>query len=84
MKIQTILHEDVTGHSFDEPKAMLEVIGERLLDDLNEHYTKRKGYLVERVISAGTDPPFSARWDIFLSRGRLWKFKLVLEIFRRL
>ncbi len=82
MKMKPVFQSDVSEYSFDKPRAMLEVIGENLLSALNEHYPEKKGYLIEHDIGAGTDPPFSIRWDISLSKGKLWRFKLVLEVFR--
>jgi hypothetical protein len=61
---------------------MLEVIGKRLLDDLNKRYPEGEGYLIRRIISSGSDPPITTRWDIYLSRGKFWKFKLALEVLR--
>jgi len=82
MNMKTILHEDVTSWSINEPRAMLEVTGERLLDDLKARYPEKKNYLIECLKEGGTDPPVSALWNISLSRGKLWRFKLVLEVFR--
>jgi len=82
MKMKTICHTDITGYSIDEPKAMLEVIGKRLLSDLNKRYPEGKGYMIKRIISSGSEPPITTRWDIYLSRGKFWKFKLALEVLR--
>jgi hypothetical protein len=82
MKMKTILHEDVSGFSIHEPKAMFEVVGQLLVDGLKERYPATEGYLVERNISSGSEPSITTRWDISLSRGKLWKFKLVLEVLR--
>ncbi len=82
MKMQSICHTDITGYSIGEPKAMLEVIGKRLLGNLNKRYSEGEGYKVRHNISSGSEPPLTTRWDIYLSRGNFWKFKLVLEVLR--
>ncbi len=64
-----------------EPKAMLEVIGGWLLGDFRERYPETKGYAVNYVIHSGADP-FATRWDIYLTRGQFWRFKLSLEVSR--
>jgi hypothetical protein len=81
MKMQTIFHLDMSKYSMDEPKAMLEVIGGWLLGNLRERYTIREGYAINRIINFRADP-FAARWDIYLTRGKFWRFKLSLEVFR--
>jgi len=80
--MKTILHEDVSGYSANEPKAMLEVVGQWMMGDLKERYPESEGYQTDKVVSSGSEPPATARWNISLSRGKLWKFKLVLEILR--
>jgi len=80
--MQIILHEDVTDYSIHEPKAMLEVVGQWLMGDLKERYPESEGYQTDKVVSSGSEPPVTARWDISLSRGKQWRFKLVLEILR--
>jgi len=80
--MKTILHEDVSNYSINEPKAMLEVTGQWLLDDLKARYPESEGYQTDKVVSSGSEPPITARWDISLSRGKQWRFKLVLEILR--
>jgi hypothetical protein len=82
MKKKIILHENVSSYSANEPKAMLEVVGQWMMGDLKEHYPESEGYQVDKVVSSGSEPPITARWDISLSRGQLWRFKLVLEILR--
>ncbi len=81
MKMKPVFHLDMSGYSKDEPKAMLEMIGGWLLANLKEQYPETKGYTIHRVIRARASP-FTAHWDIYLSRGHFWKFKLSLEISR--
>jgi len=81
MKMKPIFHLDMSGYPKDEPKAVLEMIGEWLLANLKEQYPENRGYIIHRVIRARASP-FTTHWDIYLSRGHFWKFKLSLEISR--
>ncbi len=81
MKMKSVFHLDMSKYPKDEPKAMLEMIGEWLLANLKEQYPENKGYAIHRAIRARPSP-FTTHWDIYLSRGHFWKFKLSLEISR--
>jgi len=81
MKMKSVFHLDMSGYPKGEPKVMLEAIGEWLLTDLKERYPQKTGYTIHRVIRAGASP-FTTHWDLYLSRGNFWKFKLSLEVSR--
>lgn len=61
---------------------MLEVVGQWMMGDLKERYPESEGYQIAKAVSSGSEPPITTRWDISLSRGKRWKFKLILEILR--
>ncbi len=79
MQVKPIFRLDMSGYKKDEPKAMLEMIGEWLVADLSARYPTQKGYTIHRVIRARSSP-FAAKWDIYLTRGHFWKFKVSLEV----
>jgi len=79
MQMKPVFHLDMSKYPKDEPKAMLEMIGEWLLANLKERYPEDSGYVIHRVIRARASP-FTTHWDIYLSRGHFWKFKVSLEI----
>jgi len=81
MEMKPVFHLDMSGYQKHEPKAMLEGIGEWLLADLNKRYPQKDGYTIHRAIRAGASP-FTTHWDLYLSRGHFWKFKLSLEVYR--
>ncbi|MDQ6982751.1 MAG: hypothetical protein Q9M08_07095 [Mariprofundus sp.] len=79
MKMKPIFHLDMSRYPKGEPKAMLEMVGGRLLANLKERYPSKNGFAIHRAIRAGASP-FTTHWDFYLSRGHFWKFKLSLEI----
>jgi hypothetical protein len=81
LKMQTIFRLGMGGYFIDDPKSILEVIGASLLGDLRKRYPAEKGYAVNCVIHSGAGP-FATRWDIYLTRGKFWRFKLSVEVSR--
>jgi len=79
--MKPVFHLDMSAYPKEEPKAMLEMIGGWLLANLNEQYPASKGYAVHHVKRDGASP-FATRWDIYLTRGHFWRFKLSLEVFQ--
>ena len=76
MKMKTIFHLDVSDYPFGERRAMLEVIGSRLLDNLEQHYPPAEGFDIQ---SETGDANREGWLNIHLARGKSWRFRLSLE-----
>lgn len=76
MKMRTVFHLDVSDYPFTERKAMLEVVGSRLLDDLGRHCPEEGGY----EIHSETGDEAREGWrTIYLSKRNSWRLRLSLD-----
>ena len=77
MKIITLFSMNISDYPFGERRAMREVIGSRLLDDLAQHYPKERGY---EIRSETGDENREGWLNIYLAKGKDWRFRLTIEV----